>query len=446
MIFIKNICQNCFGNIRWVDNSVAFLIIIISLFYFSGLSRVPFHPDESTQIFMSSDVELFLENPRLLFWSSANAPSLQQHYREIDAPITRYLIGFGRLISGNPQLSSDWNWSNTFEENSSSGALPDPQLLLVSRISISFLFPLMLSLIYLITKYISDSFTGLISLIIFGLNSLILLHTRRAMSEGPLLFFIILFIWIIIKYPKSLILSSVVLALAINSKQSAIFLIPIGILQIFQDFGSNSSVLRKSMNAILFLMIILFVTFILNPFMWSTPIYAAISAINERSGLISSQTSAILLVSPEHVLRNATSRIAGLLGNLFLSSPAIEDIANYQSALRLSTINYLNNPLNHLFTGFLSGIMLFISCIFGICITILRQTKPKIKYIFPHWVFLLSTFSGVIFLLFFVPLYFQRYVIILMPFIAIYSSIGICSVATMIKMAYKSCSPSTNII
>ena len=42
---------------------LAIFILIATLLCWSGIPGVPFHPDESTQLFMSADFDLFLASP-----------------------------------------------------------------------------------------------------------------------------------------------------------------------------------------------------------------------------------------------------------------------------------------------------------------------------------------------------------------------------------------------
>lgn len=82
----------------------------ISVFYLAGLGTVPFHPDESTQIFMSADLERFFENPADLFWQPHQINEQRQRYRLLGAPLPRYVIGFGRLVAGRlAPLPTNWD-------------------------------------------------------------------------------------------------------------------------------------------------------------------------------------------------------------------------------------------------------------------------------------------------------------------------------------------------
>ena len=91
------------------------IILALSLAYLGGLASVPFHPDESTQIFMSADIDTLFSNPPDLFWSAAKTQDVRQTYHELDAPLARYLIGFGRKIAGLPALPVDWDWSKSWD-------------------------------------------------------------------------------------------------------------------------------------------------------------------------------------------------------------------------------------------------------------------------------------------------------------------------------------------
>jgi hypothetical protein len=75
---------------------------------------------------MSGDVEQFFIKPANLFWTPSRTNDPLQQYRELDAPLTRYLIGIGRLTSGGiAPLPVDWDWSQPWHDNLEAGAHPD---------------------------------------------------------------------------------------------------------------------------------------------------------------------------------------------------------------------------------------------------------------------------------------------------------------------------------
>ncbi len=208
--------------------------------YFKNLLNIPFHPDESTQIFMSKDVELIINNTTDLFFQEDTQNSIEQKYRLLDAPLPKYFIGIFRIIFQLDSIPFDWDWSKSWAENKN--AVPGNQLLLISRISAAIFFPFSIVLFALILKEVfkSDNLLIFLSLILFAFNSLLLLHTRRAMAESSMIFFLLLSLLTLYKIPnKWFLLSAVPIALAINAKQILIFLIPLAIILLFFIFKNQ---------------------------------------------------------------------------------------------------------------------------------------------------------------------------------------------------------------
>jgi len=184
-----------------------FFLIILSgsiYSYFKYIRLVPFHPDESTNLYMSSDFDLLWSNPRAMFWDINNENDAKQIYRKLDPPLTRYLLGAGRTIAGLPALTADWDWGESWEQNDGDGAFPSKELLAAGRWSVALLLPFSLILLYLIGKHIDGHLTGALAVIFLITNSLMMLHTRRAMAEGILVFAVCFAIWSFMlgnKYP-----------------------------------------------------------------------------------------------------------------------------------------------------------------------------------------------------------------------------------------------------
>jgi len=160
--------------------------LVLTAHYFAGIASTPFHPDESTQLFMSSDFKTLLTAPTALAWDPVTDDSAAQRYRLIDAPLTRYLVGFGLMIVGNNPPKSDWDWSADWQENQARGSLTDAGVLLGGRITLSLLFPMTLYFVYLVLTRFFGRSAGLFGMFLYGTNALVLLHTRRIMAEPAL--------------------------------------------------------------------------------------------------------------------------------------------------------------------------------------------------------------------------------------------------------------------
>jgi 4-amino-4-deoxy-L-arabinose transferase-like glycosyltransferase len=376
---------------------------------------------------MSSDIERFLAQPQDLFWDSDNETDIRQRYHELDAPLTRYLIGIGRLITKQPALPSDWNWAGTWIENSNAGALPNDKLLNISRFSVAFLFPFSLLMMYYIGKSIGNNFIAWSSVLLFSGNSFVLLHSRRAMAESVLLFTIILFLFLIIVLrdkPWALSISS---ALAFNAKQSAVVFFILGLIAIFWPAKNSPTKKNISKNFGIYILIFLITTLILNPFLWSDPIKAAMAALEARSDLVNRQVTTIDNLDTNKYLDSIPKRVTSLIAQVYFTPPATADVGNYLENTALVDNRYLNNFFHHIFSGFVAGGVLLFLTLFGFFLTLMKIIRSRSNFIKNRksvLVFIGSTLQ-VCTILLMIPISFQRYYAPLIPFTILWISFGL---------------------
>jgi 4-amino-4-deoxy-L-arabinose transferase-like glycosyltransferase len=410
--------------------------IALSLYYYATLIQVPFHPDEATYIYMSSDFKQFFTNPLSLQFKPGPQSDLKQHYRLVDPPLIRYGIGAGLAIAGIPPLPVDWDWALSWQENVDRGALPDDHLLTVSRLSVCFLFLLALISIYKAGSIILTPFTGLLALLFLGANALVLLHTRRAMAEAYLLPAICLCLWCFSSINRRPWLSGLAVMIAINAKLSASPLFFFGAICIFLlDRYQSISLSKRLLNLLVFTLIILLGTFLLNPVLWGDPFHVVQAAINERANLLSAQVSALQQIDSGQALTSLDKRIASLITHLFFSFPAALDIGNYREALMPMIDHYLSMPGTAIMRGILGGLVCFILTVFGLILMLTRLILKRDPILSFRTVFLLG------FIILFgsmsatVSLPFQRYVIPLLPFTALLSAYGLSQILLPNKKA-----------
>jgi|AutmiccommuBRH23_1029490.scaffolds.fasta_scaffold00874_3 hypothetical protein len=395
------------------------LAIFWSFFYFKNIISVPFHPDEATQIFMSGDLELLFNNTSDLFFNSNPASPTRQNYRLLDAPLTKYTIGFWRMIFGNEGLQSDWNWSKSWELNSA--ALPEHNLLLISRISLSIFFPFSMVLFYLITRDLFNHNKILVfsSLFLFSTNSLLLLHARRAMAEGLLIFFLIFSLYTLNKLPKKWIfLSAIPIAFAINAKQSLIFLIPIAL--ILMIFYYNKQIKTIAIQTVMFFILIIGFSYLLNPISWREPIKVAKLMILERQELSQDQLSAITSVTPEFPTIKFKEKFIAFIAQIFILPPAPQEISNYQEQLNQPIAEYFKNPIQKgCFRNLTIGTLFFLFSFYGFIISFfILPIKQKI-------IFSLGFMFLIIEIFLFIDLPFQRYYLPAIPFVILFAFISV---------------------
>jgi 4-amino-4-deoxy-L-arabinose transferase-like glycosyltransferase len=396
---------------------------LVTIFYLWGVARVPFHPDESTYLYMSGDLEALFRDPASLAWRPENAGDLSQHYRAIDAPLTRYLLGIGRGLAGLSPLPADWDWTKSWEENQSAGALPSDDLLLAGRVTVALLLPFCLLLIYLLGKAIGGCYTGLLAAALLGLNALILLHNRRAMAEGALTFGVLLACWSFLKARQRPWLVGLAAALAFNAKHSALALLPVGLLAVCWIPGQTSARYRKmAIAATQFLLIFGLLTLALNPYLWRYPIQAARATWSARQELLESQLATTAYWAPEQALYTPAKRAFALVANTYITPPSFAEAGNYLEHTAASQAAYLAIPGHNLLRGLVVGGLLLALTLSGILIAglRLRQASPERRRAII--LILLATFSLFLALALTVPLPWQRYSIPLLPFASLWAA------------------------
>jgi len=415
------------------------LIGLITGFYIWGINLVPFHPDESTYLFMSSDYDLLIHNPFAMAWKPELEGDQRQQYRELDAPLTRYILGFGRSLVNIPALPVDWDWSKTWQQNQQAGAVPGDELLFTGRLAVTLLLPLSLTLIYFTGKAIGNRSTGLLAFLLLGINALILLHTRRAMAEGALVFGVTFSLWSFMQGDKHPWLSGLAVALAFCAKQSALALLPVGIFAVGWMQTDRPHRIRKSViHVVQYLCAFVLLTFALNPLFWSSPLKAIQASWEARNELLGRQTRDALALAPEQILQTPGERAAVLIANLFVMPPSFAEVGNYSEQTAISERNYLSTPGYDLGRGLAGGSVLLFMTLTGMLMSGLKVFKSEHHQKRALLLLMIATvFQGVA-LLVAVPLPWQRYVIPLVPFVCIWIAYGVMSLLTLLKEATAS--------
>lgn len=400
------------------------LLVAISGFYFGGIPQVPFHPDESTQLFMSSDVDRILTDPAELFYVPGTPIDLHQHYRLIDAPLTRYIAGAGRFLAGLKALPTDWDWSQDWTRNSKAGALPQNSLLFSGRLAVALLFPLSLYFLYRSGVELGSPYLGLLFVLLSSTNALLLVHTRRAMAEGALFFCITLFIFGLIHSKTRVWLIALSAALAFCAKQSAAALIPVGLIAVCWSAATEQRRFRAILkNILLYSSIILIVGGLLNPFLWAHPVQAIQAAWIGRQELLTQQVDTLRKVAPEQILDSPDKRVLAMLAQIYILPPSFEEVGNYTLQISSQAENYLQIPGTALFRGILWGGIFFTLTLFGLCVSGLRMRGliPRQKIQFS--LLFIATAAQVITILITVPFGYQRYYVPIIPWVVMWISI-----------------------
>jgi hypothetical protein len=408
--------------------TVSFLVFVVFLCiytpaYLMGTAGVPFHPDESSYLYTSGDVELFLRQPSAVFWQSEKEDDPLQKYRELNAPLINVCIAFGRWLSGESPLAMDWDWGASWAENARSGALPSTGQILAARLAVAGLMPVTLLFFFLTLRRLFNDFTAWVGILLLASNALVLLHTRRAMTEGPLLLTSILFLWFLTRKSKHPEFIALPAALAFSAKQSLAPLLPLGFAAAVwpgtgQLFVEWKAVVKKGALYIAWALIVLA---LLHPFLWSNPVQAVQGAFKARQELAARQ----LNDRPEQALNTSGRKIIAMVASLYLTPPIFAETANYAKETYAAEQAYLANPLHRLLRSIPAGAILFMLNLFGCVIGFLKAVREKGTQRRNLILLLSATGLQVIALFSFLPLPWQRYYLPLVPYNCIWIAFGI---------------------
>jgi 4-amino-4-deoxy-L-arabinose transferase-like glycosyltransferase len=422
---------------NWPKSSRPLLYLAFTgyiVFLFWGVHKVPFHPDESTYLYMSADFEMLLSAPRDLGWNPVLEGWDKQRYLELDAPLTRYWVGLGRSLAGLGPLAVDWDWGESWQENARMGALPRQDLLLAGRYAVTLLLPAALALIYLAVRSMAGPAAGVLAASLMASHSLILVHTRRAMAEGALTFGMALFLFSLTQARKRPWLVGLAAALAFNAKQSAVLLLPIGVLAVLWTAGPQPDRWRR-WTALVAGQLAVFaaVTLALNPLLWSDPINAMRVSIDARQDLLERQVADSQRLSPGSVAQTPGERALVLAANLYITPPSFSEVGNYRLQTRASEEAYLSIPGHELFRGMAyGGVFLFLT-VLGLAAGVFRLRKNGIMQEPLLCLMLLTTVVQAGALSAVIPLPWQRYAIPLVPLESVWVALAVVSLADMVR-------------
>jgi hypothetical protein len=414
-----------------------FALVLYLVFYFSTILLVPFHPDESTQIYMSHDVDILFTTPGNLFYHTETSFSAEQRYRLIDAPLPRTIIGISRGILRLPPLNSDWNWSLSWEENKANGALPSNYLLLISRLSLAVFVPIGLVFFYLILKGVLNWPISLLITVILGMNAILLVHTRRAMAEGLSFCFYFAVILLTIRKPERALLVGILAGLAFQAKQTTlpILIVPV-IIWIINGIKCNQK-MQILWRILVFCGAIFITYYVFNPVAWKDPFRVAMLQIQNRLAFSQAQAAEYQAISSSLAATTFPAKLTAWLANTFFSSPAYYDIGNYSKELAQAIMFYSSNILYRLFSGWYFGLISLFVGLFGFIFTIRTIKSVFISTNKVYLVLLIISIFQTFFSIFMLPISFQRYYFLNQALSIAWVGIGIFNFAAVINIFKK---------
>ncbi len=412
-------------------------LFLLTAFQLLNLATVPFHPDEVSLLYQSRDFEAWLRDPASLAWSPSRSGDAQQQYRLLNAPLPKYVLGFGRWLAGvgQDEVAVDWDWTQDWDANLERRALPSDKALAAGRAASTLLLPAATVFLYRAGRKLGGPSVGLLAALLLGINALVLLHARRAMAEGSLVFAISLALWGILEADRHPWLAGLGTALALAAKHSALPLLPVGLIAAVWAREPGRGPRRTASAAVLFAAVFLLVTFALNPLLWSEPIAAVGAIVEARTSLVQDQIQAQgiaeNLVIPLPL--QGSDRLAVFLAHLFLAPPQFEEIGNYHAQLRPSVETYLSIPGHELLRGWLIGGLILGVTVAGLALGLAKLRTATREQSRSLSLLLLATGLQALTLFVGIPLPYQRYYVPLVPLVCLWLAFAIIQLSQEIK-------------
>jgi len=423
--------------LRRVDWVFAPILMVITGFLIWGVRGVPFHPDETSLLYQSADLEIFFTNPISLAWEPSKSADKDQVYRTLNPPVPKIILGIGRRLAGyGPEtVAVDWDWAESWDVNRERGALPDERLLVSARLANVMLLAFSLVLIYLSGLRVGGRMTGIAGAVLLGVNALVLLHGRRAMAEGSLVFAVSLAILGLTLARDRPWLTGVGAATAVLSKLSAATLFPVGLAIVAWPEKMDGSSLRKAaIRSLTYLGAFLGEIVFLEPLLWRHPLEALSAVWRSRLDFSSAQVELFGALAPSQVLHSSIQRLASLIGNTFVAPPQFAEVGNYVSQTAPQVSDYLAIPGHAMLRGVIGGGVILMLTLAGIGIAALHFQRRSSTSRFALAGLAAGFVAQALSLYLAVSLPFQRFYVPLIPFTSLWAGYALGSLINILRL------------
>ncbi len=353
-------------------------LTLLFVYILAGTSSVPFHGDESTQIYMSRDYAYqFLQgNLDRLRYHDPPLSATEQQLRLLNGTLNKTLIGLAWHLGGFSvdQVNEQWDWGGDWNYNQSNNHAPSEALLQISRIPSAVLLAAGVIVIFVLGRLLGGRPVAYLASLYYALNPALLIEGRRAMMEGSLTFFSLLTvlagIWLIQKQRGSTaLLLGIAAGLALASKHTAVFtLMAVGgtcALDPRAEWvikGRNVEAHGRAPLRIYALLLVagviaLAIFYAMNPAWWGDPLTRAGQVLSLRSDLLTGQTAAF------GGYASLSDALGGFFRQVFVNSPQYYEIPAWAG--------YIAEPISRYESSFWKGISIGGSVLGGVVLLLL---------------------------------------------------------------------------
>ncbi|MDX1991294.1 MAG: glycosyltransferase family 39 protein [bacterium] len=406
-------------------------VSLLAAYIIAGVRLVPFHGDESTQIYMSRDYDYqFRQNDwSLVRYSPTPISPTEQQLRLLNGTLYKYLVGFGRHIAGIETTNEQWDWGADWNYNQSFGHAPSEDLLRIGRTTSALFLAAGVGVMFLLGRQLGGRPVAYFASLYYALHPVLLLNGRRAMQEGMMTFFALLVVLLTIWFLKrrswrSAVLLGVAAGLALASKHTNIFTVAavfgaIGLHLLYRFFQRqpHTAILKMALQVALIGLLTSGVFYALNPAWWGEPLERAQFVLNERRTLLNFQEGLFGGYS------DFAEQIGGFARQTFLAQPQYFEVDNWAGFIGDQIAQYEASPWRGitLAGSTLGGVLLALLTLIGLWrLWQDRAIAGETRWIVGLWAVVVLAATALL-----TPLEWQRYYLPAYPMIGLLAASGV---------------------
>jgi len=421
-------------------------LLLLAAYILAGTPLVPFHGDESTQVYMSRDYAYqFLQGDlSKITYRDPPVSAQEQELRLLNGTVNKYLIGLSWHLSGFTlaDINEQWDWGGDWNYNQQNNHAPSPALLLAARWPSAVLLAAGVIVIFALGQILGGRLTAYLASAYYALNPALLLDGRRAMMEGSLTFFSLLTVlagvWFLRRptWLRALGLGAAA-GLALASKHTALFTLAAVFAGCFvyvivnphPEFGvgrkqserpvTHSGTISRFRGVFLtglaaLIMVIVFLA--LNPAWWGNPLARAGKVLELRQNLLVGQTAAFGGYS------DAADQVAGFLRQSFVVLPQYYEVPAWSGFIGDQIAAYEASPWYGVSLGgsTVGAIVLAALAALGAWWLVRDSGNGEARWIVGLWTLVIMASTLVL-----TPIEWQRYYVPVYPAVGLLAALGL---------------------
>jgi 4-amino-4-deoxy-L-arabinose transferase-like glycosyltransferase len=409
---------------------------LLALYAFSGAQAVPFHGDESMQIFMSRDYAYqFIQNDwnKVRFDPTLDRFHPEQGLRLMNGTINKYSIGLAWNIAGLTidDLNPPWLWDQPYTYNVENNFYPREAVLAAARVPSTLFLIASVIVLFFAAKSFAGRPVAYMATLYYALNPAVLLNGRRAMMEGSLLFGALLCllagIWLVQSRGWRAWAAALLLALAAGFAVAAKHTNTISVAAVFvgvalhavirwRQIGVRGLVLQSA-RLLMAGLLALGLFLLLNPAWWGDPVSRARDVLDLRVGILNGQRA----IWGDYA--TPLGQFVGLYRQVFVGAPMFFEADNWREPLAESIASYQRTVFAGVNPPGVS-VALFALFIIGILASVnllkLPDIQPDARIVVIAWALITVVFTWLA-----TPIEWQRYYLLVFPVVALLAPLGL---------------------